>query len=177
MRFHPVQQAWWNAKTRFNVVPAGRRSGKTEIAKRKLINALYTPANEPDPRYFAAAPTRDQAKAIFWNDLKLMVPRHLLAEAPRETELCIKIINGAELYVVGMDKPERIEGRPWNGGVLDEFGNMKPGAWGENVRPVLSDRSGWCDLIGVPEGRNHYYDVAKYAQFGDPLIGTDPEWG
>jgi hypothetical protein len=55
--------------------------------------------------------------------------------------------------------------------VLDEFANMKPGAWGENVRPALSDRRGWCWLIGVPEGRNHYYDLWKYA-----TSGVDPEW-
>ena len=61
--------------------------------------------------------------------------------------------------MVGLDKPERIEGQPWDGGVLDEYANMKAHAWGANVRPALSDRLGWCDLIGVPEGRNHYYDL------------------
>jgi hypothetical protein len=100
-----------------------------------------------------------------------MLPRSIVRGTPKETDLCITLVNGAELWVVGMDKPERIEGRPWNGGVLDEFANMKPGAWGENVRPALSDRLGWCWLIGVPEGRNHYYDLWKYA-----ISGQDPEW-
>jgi hypothetical protein len=85
--------------------------------------------------------------------------------------LCIELINGAEIWVLGMDRPERAEGRPWNGGVLDEFANMRPGVWGENVRPALSDRMGWCWLIGVPEGRNHYYDLWKYAKGAN-----DPEW-
>ena len=174
LRPHPEQRRLVESKARFKVVPAGRRSGKTERAKRQLIAAVYQAAIDgewPDPRFFAAAPTRDQAKAIYWNDLKAMVPRQLLAERPRETELMIKFVTGAELCVVGMDKPERIEGRPWNGGILDEFANMKPGAWGENVRPALSDRKGWCWLIGVPEGRNHYYDIAKMAGSGD-----DPDW-
>jgi len=65
-----------------------------------------------------------------------------------------------------MDKPERIEGQPWDGGVLDEYGNMKEKAWYEHVRPALSDRQGWCWLIGVPEGRNHYYDLALDAAGG-----------
>lgn len=153
---------------RFRVVPAGRRSGKTELAKRWLLVSAMTAQGYPDPRFFAAAPTRDQAKAIYWADIKAMVPRVLLAEPPRETDLSIRLRNGAEIYVIGMDKPERIEGRPWNGGVLDEFANMKSGAWGENVRPALSDRKGGCWLIGVPEGRNHYYDLWKYARSGDP---------
>lgn len=170
LRLHPEQNRLRTSTARFCVVPAGRRSGKTELAKRKIIVEALSAVGWPDPRYFAAAPTRDQAKAIFWNDLKAMVPASLIAEKS-ESNLILKLRNGAEICVVGMDRPERIEGRPWNGGALDEYANMKPGAWGENVRPALSDRKGWCWLIGVPEGRNHYYDLWKYAR-----SGVDPEW-
>ena len=37
LRYHPVQQKFIRSVARFNVVPAGRRSGKTEIAKRKIV--------------------------------------------------------------------------------------------------------------------------------------------
>lgn len=174
LRPHPVQQRLVSSGARFRVVPAGRRSGKTERAKRWLITQAMdamTGKWAGDARFFAAAPTRDQAKAIYWQDLKRMIPPILLADQPRETELTIPLVCGVEICIVGMDKPERIEGRPWNGGILDEFANMKPRAWAENVRPALSDRKGWCWLIGVPEGRNHYYDLWKYA-----TSGTDPDW-
>ena len=172
LRYHPTQDAWINSTKRFHVVSAGRRSGKTEIAKRKIVKcALKATGNWADPRFFAAAPTRDQAKKIFWQDLKSMIPRSLMRGKPLETELCITLVTGVEVHVVGMDRPERIEGVPWDGGVLDEFANMKSSAWGANVRPALADRGGWCDLIGVPEGRNHYYDLWKRA-----ISGTDPEW-
>lgn len=173
LRSHSVQSALVSSPARFRVVPAGRRSGKTERAKRYLISRLMRSAEDgrSDARFFAAAPTRDQAKAIYWADLKAMIPPMLLAGPPSETSLTIRLLTGAELCVVGMDKPERIEGRPWDGGILDEFANMKPRAWAENVRPALSDRKGWCWLIGVPEGRNHYYDLWKRATSGE-----DPEW-
>lgn len=171
LRQIPQQMALRESKARFRVVPAGRRSGKTEIAKRFTIVQGLMAQKYSDPRYFFGAPTRDQAKAIYWLDLKKMVPRALMAGEPRESDLMIPLWNGGEFWVIGMDKPERIEGRPWNGGILDEYANMKPGAWGENVRPALSDRKGWCWLIGVPEGRNHYYDVNQYA-----LHSGDPEW-
>lgn len=121
-------------------------------------------------RYFAAAPTRDQAKKIYWDDLKDLT-RLWWLERPRETDLIIYVRGAygrtdAEIHVLGMDKPERIEGQPWDGGVLDEYGNMKEKAWFEHVRPALSDRQGWCWLIGVPEGRNHYYDLALDAAGG-----------
>lgn len=170
LRYHPEQSRLVTSGVRFRVVPAGRRSGKTEWAKRVLLAEAIRARGYPDPRFFAAAPTRDQAKAIYWSDLKAMFPRELVTET-RESDLAIRLVNGAEVCVVGMDRPERIEGRPWNGGILDEFANMKPGAWGENVRPALSDRNGWCWLIGVPEGRNHYYDLWKYAK-----SGVDAEW-
>ena len=166
LRYHPEQRRLWNSLSRFRVVPAGRRSGKTELAKRKLVKSALL-AQDDSPAFFAAAPTRDQAKHIFWADLKALSPKTFLATQPKETDLEIEYINGAIIRVVGMDKPERIEGTPWDGGVLDEYGNMKKKAWGESVRPALADRQGWCWLIGVPEGRNHYYDIYKKAQADD----------
>ena len=90
-----------------------------------------------------------------------MIPRKFMMRPPSEGQLSITPANGAEISVVGLDAPERIEGRSINGAVLDEYGNMKPSVWGEHLRPALSDRLGWCDFIGVPEGRNHYYDLYK----------------
>lgn len=179
LRAHPVQLAYATSPHRFNVVPAGRRSGKTERAKRKLIRRalrLELIAHDQTPRFFAAAPTRDQAKRIYWADLKAMTKQFWMG-SPSETELTIRLVTGSEISVVGLDKPERIEGSPWDGGILDEYANMKAKAWGENVRPALSDRNGWCDLIGVPEGRNHYYETFTKAQAEMLERGPESEWG
>jgi hypothetical protein len=100
-----------------------------------------------------------------------MVPKKFIHRC-LEMEQTIYLINGAEIHLIGMDKPERIEGTPWNGGVLDEYGNMKEKTWYEHVRPALSDRLGWCWFIGVPEGRNHYYDLYQYA-----LQEENEQWG
>lgn len=154
---------------RFVVVPAGRRSGKTEIAKRQVI--ITALKSRPGSRFFFAAPTRDQAKTIYWKDLKDMVPRRLRYR-PLETPLSITLLNGTEIRVVGMDQPARIEGSPWDGGVLDEYGNMTESTWQENVRPMLAERHGFCMLIGVPEGRNHYFD-----RWEEALNDDTGEWG
>lgn len=179
-----AQLEYIHSPHRFNVIPSGRRSGKTEIAKRKVVlRALATPGDPgassfPDPHYFCAAPTRDQAKRIYWDDLKKLIPKALIAKGGiSETELTIKTVMNSSISVVGLDKPERIEGSPWDGGILDEFANMKAQAWGANVRPALSDREGWCDLIGVPEGRNHYYQMAEMAKAMMKEQGSDSEWG
>jgi len=61
-----------------------------------------------------------------------------------------------------MDRPERIEGEPLHGIILDEYANMKPEAWTENISPALDTPGqlpGWAWIIGVPEGRNHYFEL------------------
>jgi hypothetical protein len=177
MRYHPVQAAYWNSPHRFNTVPAGRRSGKTEIAKRKLVRACMNAWQEEPPRFFAGAPTRDQAKRVWWEDLKSLTPKDMLDGKPSESDLTIYYNTGAHLTVVGLDVPERIEGSPWDGGVITEIGNVDPKAWPLHVRPALSDRNGWCDLEGVPEGRNHYYEIDRRAKALMKEFGQESEWG
>jgi len=177
LRFHPTQHAYINSPHRFNTVPAGRRSGKTELAKRKVVRRALAAATKWTPRFFCAAPTRDQAKRIFWNDLKALSPRHLIAQTPSESDLMIQYLNGAQLWVIGLDKPQRMEGQPWDGGIIDEIADTKESAWPENVRPSLSDRLGWCDLIGVPEGRNHYYQLDRSAKARMKASGAASDWG
>lgn len=166
---HPVQLELINSDVRFPLVPAGRRSGKTERAKRHLVKK----ANEHQGLYFAAAPTHDQAKKIWWNDLKELSFSVLHERKPSETDRIIFLPNGSEIHVVGLDKPERIEGTPWAGGMIDEYANTKAKAWHENVLPALNTvdprRDGylaWCWLLGVPDGLNHYYDLCEQANNG-----------
>ncbi len=129
-----------------------------------------------DPRFFASGPTRDQSKRIFWEDLKALTPKDMMDGKPSESDLTIYYITGAQLTVVGLDVPERIEGSPWDGGVVTEFGNVFPKAWTHHIRPALSDRKGWCDLEGVPEGRNHYYDIDRRAKALMKEHGEESEW-
>ena len=167
LKAHPIQTKLMASKARFCVVPAGRRSGKTERGKRKgVIKAYSLP---PGGRVGFGAPTRDQAKNIFWDDLKKMIPRSAMTRAPLETDLAIMLKNGVELRVVGMDRPERVEGMPWDWFLLDEYANCKESAWAAHLYPALSTigREGGAWLIGVPEGRNHYYDTYKRAQSDD----------
>jgi hypothetical protein len=173
----PEQVRLVESPARFKVVPAGRRSGKTERAKRRIITAAMDASsfNFPDPMFACAAPTYNQAKAIYWKDLKRMIPKWMIRRVS-ETDLSIELITGSTIKVVGMDKPERIEGSPWDGVILDEFANMKEGAWEENVLPALTDRVGWCWLIGVPEGRNHYYHTYMKAKGAWNINQPDGDW-
>lgn len=177
---HPVQHALITDPVRFKVVPAGRRSGKTERAKRFVVREAM---RVPGP-YFVAAPTRDQVKSIYWEDLKRLAfvnSFKLLSRSykpPSESHLIIWLPNGSTIRLVGLDEPRRIEGVFWMGGIIDEIADVKSGAWELNISPALDTVNpefpgyrAWAWLIGVPDGLNHYYDLAEYAR-----TANDPDW-
>jgi hypothetical protein len=179
---HPVQRALVEDDVRFKVVPAGRRSGKTERAKRYVVKK----ALEISGNYFVAAPTRDQVKRIYWNDLIALCgsvsKKPPLGEAyfsyTKTADLTIQfhpLLGGSTITLIGLDQPQRIEGIAWHGGVIDEIADVKEGAWELNISPALNTTNPtmphyrpWCWLIGVPDGLNHYYDMAQLAQSGNP---------
>lgn len=173
---HPVQLALVQAVdngVRFPIVPAGRRSGKTERAKRFLSRqAMWYPSE----KYFAAAPTYSQAKKIWWDDLKALTLSSMHQKKPSESDLKIFLPNGTEIHVIGLDQPQRIEGINWTGGIIDEIADVKSEALEANIMPALNTVDprramyrAWCWFIGVPDGLNHYYDMAEYAKnSGDP---------
>ena len=58
------QKEVWNDPTRFKVVAAGRRTGKSRLAAYLLIvNALKSDKGQ----VFYVAPTQGQARDIMWN--------------------------------------------------------------------------------------------------------------
>lgn len=157
MTLHEKQQSYWMSQARWNYMPCGRRSGKTEMVKRRRVRTgLRYPLGTRGKIVFGA-PVFKQAENIFWDDLKLMVPKRFVT-AISETDLTIVLYNGVKLVVTGLDEPRRIEGDPLLGIVLDEYGDMKPSVMDAHVRPALTETQGWADILGAPEGRNHYYD-------------------
>lgn len=177
MKMHRKRRRFLASRARFAVLPAGRRSGKTLEAKQRLVfgswhlggnhhGCLTPPPGVADPTFIYAAPTFAQAKRIIWDSLKALVPRWALRKKPSETELTMHFVTGARLFVGGMDRPERFEGIPIDGAVLDEFADMKPSAWTSSLRPALSTDGrppGWAMFIGRPRGKNHFWKLHEEA--------------
>ena len=167
LEYHAEQQRYLNSTKRFNIAHAGRRGGKTELAKRRLITRAIN-FEYPRGRFVFGAPTHRQAVDIFWDDVIALIPRQALwKQSTKSISISyrkIRLANGATIEVLGLDKPERIEGPALDGFVGDEFGNFKPDVWGKHIRPAFSTRDrppGWADLIGVPEGINHYFQLVE----------------
>jgi len=164
---HPQILRYRNEPKRFKIVHAGRRSFKTEIAKRTLVAEAMS---RPGVSLFFGAPTRDQGKRIAWEDIKALTPSWVVKRIS-ETDMRLQYGNGSEIWVLGFDRPERFDGKSqWHGGILDEYADMDEAVWGEHVEPAIRDTRGWVWFVGVPEGKNHYFELLD--RYRD-----NPQWG
>jgi hypothetical protein len=169
LRPHPQQSALWRSKAKVVVVCSGRGSGKSEIAKRRVVRFLHVKKPWPDPLYFYALPTLNQAKRVAWKSIKRLVPKEWLApKGINETDMSITTIFGSTLYVLGMDKPQRVEGVQWDGGVVDESSDQRPGSFDLSILPALSHKDAWCWRIGIPKrfgvGAREFREAFETAQ-------------
>ena len=158
----PWQQEVWNDKTRFKIVAAGRRTGKSRLAAWMLIiNALESERGH----VFYVAPTQGQARDIMWQTLLEL--GHPVITSSHINNLQIKLINGATISLKGSDRPETMRGVSLKFLVMDEYADMKPEVFEQILRPALADQKGTALFIGTPMGRNHFYELYKYAELDD----------
>ena len=160
----PWQKTVWEDETRFKIVAAGRRTGKSRLAAWLLIvNALQTDRGQ----VFYVAPTQVQARDIMWQTLLEL--GHPVIAGSHINNLQIKLINGATISLKGGDRPETMRGVSLKYLVLDEYADIKPEVWEQILRPALADQKGSALFIGTPMGRNHFYELYKYGE----LSGDD----
>ena len=163
----PWQQEVFKDKTRFKVVAAGRRCGKSRMAAVSLlIEGLKCPQGSA---VLYVSPTMGQSRQIIW-DLLLDLGREVI-QGSHVNNLDITLINGARIYVRGADRPDTLRGVSLTYAVLDEVADIKPEAWEQVIRASLSDKKGRALFIGTPKGRNWFFDTFKLGE-----EGTDPDW-
>lgn len=146
---------------RYKVPVAGRRWGKTQLSRARLIGAGM---KARDTLFWYLAPTRIMAKDIMWADLKGSVHPRWLLKPPMETDLSVDLITGCRLQLMGGEDPDTLRGRKLGGVVCDEFADMSPAIWFEALRPSLTDLQGWAWFPGTPKSFNHFYDLYVLGQ-------------
>ena len=160
------QKEVFSDTTRFKVVAAGRRTGKSRLAAWLLIiNALQS--NKGHIWYIAN--TQGQARDVMWQ--VLLELGHPVIESSHVNNMQIRLVNGATISLKGADRPETMRGVSLKYVVLDEYGSMKPEVWEQIIRPALADQKGAALFIGTPFGRNHFWELYEYG-----LSGKDSEF-
>lgn len=139
--------------SRWSCLVCHRRAGKTVACVNELVaRAMYT--SKKNARYAYIAPFYRQAKDVAWQYLKESTEQ--FATAVRESELRVILPNGAWITLYGADNIDALRGIYLDGVVIDEYGDCRPGLWGEVILPTLADRRGWAVFIGTPKGNNHF---------------------
>lgn len=152
----PWQQEVWQDNSRFKVIAAGRRCGKSRYAGAKLITKAL---EKPNCHVWYVGLTQAAARDIMWSLL-----HELGGEAIKSSHinnLQITMINGSKITLKGSDKPESMRGISLWFLVMDEYAFMKQDIWEVILRPALADQQGDAVFIGTPAGRNHFYEMYK----------------
>ena len=124
-QFLPWQEQVFADPTRFKVIAAGRRCGKSRLAATTLLlEGLKCPAGSA---VLYVAPTNGQARQIIWNVL-MELGRDVIAGSHINNQ-DITLINGAVIYVRGADRPDTLRGVSLTYAVLDELADIQPEAW------------------------------------------------
>lgn len=152
---HRAQAVVYEDNTRFKVVVAGRRFGKTTVAISELLKVATKKKNA---QVWYVAPTYGMAREIVWHKLKRNIPQEWVVGV-HETLLKITLKNGSVISLKGADRPDTLRGVGLDYIVLDEFQDMRKAVWQEVLRPTLATTGGGALFIGTPKSFNHFYEL------------------
>ena len=167
---HPKQAEIHNDQTRFKVVAAGRRFGKTVLAINELLKAALTHPqrdNLPIQRSWYICDTYKHAEMIAWRSFFKFCPPELI-HSRNIAKLQVELINGHIVEFKGSEDPDKLRGVALVFAVLDEYGNMKPEVWTDVIRASLVDMRGKALFIGTPsaDGSPHFQDMWQLGNSG-----------
>jgi hypothetical protein len=151
---HQKQMEVYTNPCRFKVVVAGRRWGKSQLAKVCLIKH----ARKPKRLVWYVAPSYRMAKQIMWPELVESIPRAWVRKY-NETILTITLINGSKIELKGADNADSLRGVGIHYLVMDEVQDIDPEAWTKVLRPTLASTGGHALFIGTPKAYNVLHEL------------------
>jgi phage terminase large subunit-like protein len=163
---HERQHQIFSDDSRFKVVAAGRRFGKSFLAAvLLLVEASKTEKTRSDgvtvdlalEEVFYVGPTFDQSKKIIWPVL-LELGKELI-QSKQEMMGVLTLINGRRISIKGSDRPDNLRGTGLSFVVMDEYAFMREEVWELIIEPQLMRAEGGALFIGTPDGKNHFYEL------------------
>lgn len=154
IKLHRNQMRVFKSPCRFRTVVAGRRWGKTQLARSELIRA----ARKPKALVWYVAPTYTMAKDVMWNGLLETIPAAWIRRK-HDTKMWVQLKNGTYIHCKGADNPDSLRGVGLDFVVLDEFQDIDPDAWKLVIRPTLMTTGGRALFIGTPKSFNLLWEL------------------
>jgi len=172
-------------KSRFKVICAGRRSGKSFYVAHDTKDGVMADLFKANQKVLIVAPTYRHTQRV-WNTVLNAVYRIQKWGRENNDELLKNIIHrvhdskgdfsietifGTTVEAWSADDPEKLVGMGNTKVIIDEAGLVKDKAWSQSLRPTLADFKGGAIFISTPKGENWFYDIWMKGQ--DEL---DTEW-
>jgi hypothetical protein len=175
----PKQLTPWQSKVygllkRFNIIRAGRRTGKTRLAVYALMRFAITHANSLC--WFVALDVSTCVELAMPEFLRVCPPE-LIQGINRQTRT-ITLINGSQVVFKTAESTDALRGRGIDFVVLEEFAFWKHGLelWNDVLSPQLMGRNGIAVFISSPNGSNFFRRMEDTALYDIKTHGTASEW-
>lgn len=147
-----------------------RRSGKDEVALHYSAIAMHKRVCN----VWHCMPEYLQGRKAIWNAVNPHTGKRRidecfpleLRESTNDGQMFIRFKNGSTWQIIGGDRYDKTVGSSPAGIVFSEYALSNPAAWGY-FQPILAENNGWALFITTPRGRNHVFDMAKYASQAD----------
>lgn len=144
-----------------------RRAGKDDVCMHHTAVA----AAQRVGNYWHALPEYEQGRKAIWNAVNAHTGRRRIDEAfphdfragINDQQMLLRFKNGSTWQIVGSDRYDATVGSGVAGIVYSEYALSNPSAWAYH-RPILEENNGWVAFITTPRGRNHAFEMSKYAQ-------------
>lgn len=163
---HENQKKVAKSKSRWKILCAGRRFGKTRLGIHMCMEVALNGG-----RAWWVAPTFAIAR-VGWRALENAAYSFPEEIRPKISLANMEVIfpNGGSIACKSADNPQRLRGEGLNFLVMDEAAFIKPDVWQEVLRPTLTERKGGALFISTPMGMdNWFYDLWETAR-------TAPNW-
>ncbi|HKZ39413.1 MAG TPA: hypothetical protein VJ044_00535, partial [Candidatus Hodarchaeales archaeon] len=132
-----------------------RRAGKDKT----LLNLCVKKMMERVGTYYYFFPTYEQGRKILFEGIDkdgFKFLDHIPKETRKRTTsqpMCVELINGSTLWIIGTDKIDSIVGTNPVGTIWSEYSLQDPKAWGY-IRPILEENGGWAVFNFTSRGKN-----------------------
>ena len=169
---HPAQEEVAHSESRWKVLCAGRRFGKTRLGVQLCIQAALE-----GKRAWWVAPTFAIAR-VGWRALENAAYSFPEEIRPKVSLANMEVIfpNGGSISCKSADNPQRLRGEGLDFLVMDEAAFIKPDVWQEVLRPTLTERKGSALFIVRLNALNFNPDFNIFFAIGRPIrpVPTKP---
>lgn len=150
----PKQQEIINDGSRFKVICAGRRVGKSTLCKILSITNLLK-----GKRIIYIVPEYGLAEK-FYDDISILLPQQVIKQQ-NKSRLHIKLITGGEIKFFSGEALHRSRGWECDILICDEAAYLDDlkSEWDLSLRPLLMKTRGDAIFISTPKGKNFFYSL------------------